>query len=145
MSAGNFTAYQQGLLEIANRDVDFVGGTIKAMLLTSDYTPDAAADQYLDDISADECADGDYARQTISGKSISLVGGKVRFDCGDIDFGDTVSIVAKYLVLFRDTGTPATSTLLWFCNLNTGGGSVSSTTADFEIAIHANGIYELTP
>lgn len=145
MAAGNFTAYQQGQLEIANRSADFVGGTIKAMLLTASYTPNAATDQYLDDISANECADGDYARQTVGSKTIALASGKVRFDCADIDFGNAVTITAKYLVLFLDTGTPGTSTLLWYCDLNTGGGSVSSTAADFDIAINASGIYEITP
>jgi len=145
MAAGNFVPYEQGILDIANQTVDFVGGTVKAMLLTAAYTPSASADQHLDDIVANECADGDYARQTVGSKTIALASNKVRFDCADIDFGNAVTITAKYLVLFLDTGTPSTSTLLWYVDLNTGGGSASSTGADFDIAINASGIYEVTP
>lgn len=145
MAAGSFQAYEQGLLDICNQTVDFVSDTVKAMLLTSSYTPSAASDQYLDDISANECADGDYAQQTVGSKTIAIASNKVRFDCADIDFGNAVTITAKYLVLYLDTGTPGTSTLLWYCDLDTGGGSPSSTADDFDVAINASGIYELTP
>ena len=149
MATSNFIAYHQGLVDIANRTVDFVGGTVTAMLLLDSYSPDAATHRYLSEISADECADVDYARQPVTTKTIALVAGKVRFDCADIDFrggGGFVTITAKYLVLFLDTGDAGTSTLLWYSDLNDSGVSNSvSTTTDFLLEIDASGIYELTP
>jgi hypothetical protein len=149
MATSNFVAYHQGLLDIANQSVDFVGGTVMAMLLLNSYSPDTAAHRYLSEISADECADVDYARQPVTAKTITLVAGKVRFDCADIDFrggGGLVTITSKYLVLFLDTGDAGTSKLLWYSDLNDSGVSNSvSTTTDFFIEIDASGIYELTP
>ena len=150
MAVGNFIAYHQGLLEIAKQSADFEGGSIKAMLLLSSYEPVAAAHRCLSDISPDECADTDYVRQTVTLQAIALAGGKVRFDGADISFGTvsaTVTITAKYLVLFVDTGVPETSTLLWYSDLNTSdpANSVSTVGSEFIISINASGIYELTP
>lgn len=145
MAAGNCIAYQKGLLAIANGTVDWAGDTIKAMLLTSSYTPNASVDDVLSDIVANEVADVGYARLTLASKTLAIASGKVRFDAADLDFGNAVTITAKYLVLFQDTGSAATSKLLWYCDLNSGGGSVSSTSADFDIAFSASGIYEITP
>ena len=125
--------------------VDFVSDTIKAALLTNSHTVAVDTDDFWDDVSGEECADGDYSAQTVSGKTITLTSNKVRFDCADIDFGNSVTISARYLVLYKDTGTPATSNLLWIADLNTGGGNVSSSSSDFYVQINANGIYEVTP
>lgn len=144
MAAGAFDAYENGLLKIAEQSVNFSSDTIKAALLTSGYTPNIVAHDFFDDVSASECADGDYAQITLASKTLGIVSGKLRFDCANLDFGNSVTITAKYLVIYKDTGTPATSPLLFIVDLNTAGGSASSVSSDFDLAIAATGIYEIT-
>lgn len=143
MAASAFDAFEKGMLALMSGDVDFAADDIKAALLDSDYAPDVVVDDVWSDISADECADGDYTQQALASKAVTVVSNKVRFDCADIDFGNAVTITAKYLVIYKDTGTPGTSKLLWVTDLNSGGGSASSTASDFDVAINASGIYEI--
>jgi len=70
----------------------------------------------------------------------------VIFDADDVDFGDSVSISARYLVLWVDTGTGSTSYLMGYVDLNDGGSSnVSSTNSDFDIQWSSSGIYQIKP
>ncbi len=144
MATGPFKAYEKGLKHMVDNDVDFAADTIQAMLLLTAHTVDLVNDEFVSDVVADECADGDYARQTLASKAVTIVSGKLRFDCGDIDFGNSVTISARHLVFFKNTGADGTSQLLFIADLNTGGGNLSSTNDDFDITINANGIYELT-
>lgn len=143
MAAGPVQWYPTGLLAIANGGVDFLTDTIKAALLVTAHTVDLADDNF-DDVSADECADGDYAQVTLGTKTVAIASGKVRFDSADISFGNPVTISARYLVIYKDTGTPATSTLLGIQDLNTGGGNLSSVASTFSIPT-PNGIFEIEP
>ena len=143
MAAGAFQAYEKGLQAMLEQNADFEGATIKAALLVTAHTVDVVNDEFLSDVSADECADGDYARQTLTTCAITQSAGSVVFDCDNIDFGDTASISARYLVFFVDTGTPTTSHLLFICDLNTGGGNLTSVSGDFDITINDNGIYAI--
>ena len=146
MTTGPFRVYEPGLLALADRSVDFVGSSaVKAALLVNGYTVDLVNHDFFDDVAANECADGDYAQVVLSGKSITRVANKIRYDCADVDFGNAVTISARYCVIYLDTGTPGTSPLLFVSDLNTGGGNLSSTASDFDVAINANGIYEITP
>lgn len=143
MAAGNFQAYEKGLLAMLDGSVDFDTDVLQAILLTNAHTVDVVNDQFVSNVTAEECADGDYARQAIAGNALSIVSGAVRFDCNDIDFGNTVTISARYLVIAKDTNVDASDQLLFICDLNTGGGNLSSTSGDFDITINASGIYNI--
>ena len=73
--------------------------------------------------------------------TVTETGGTVTFDCADISFGSAVTITAKYAVLFDDTAT--NDPLLVYVDLDTGGGSVSSTSSTFQITINASGVFTL--
>lgn len=150
MSAGNFIPFKKAPYRMLRQELDWLtpgAGTWKAALLTSAYTPDANAHDAWDDVSAHECADGDYARQNLASRTITQDGSnRTVFDAADVDFGNAVSIAARYMVLFLDTGTPATSYLFGYVDLNDGGsGNVESTNDDFDVGFNASGIYRVTP
>lgn len=145
MAVGAFKIYEKGLLALIAGGVDFSADTIKAALLDTAHVVDLVNDDNFDDVSADECVSADYAQITLASKTLAIAANKVRFDCADLDFGNAVTISARYLVIYKDTGTPATSTLLFVQDLNTGGGNLASTSSDFDVAMSANGIYEITP
>lgn len=143
MAAGAFTLYNEGKEDLFTLDSD--GASYYWALLLAAYTP-AATHTTWSDVSANECADGDYAKQNAASVSIVQTGGTVTFDIGDVDFGNTVTITAKYLVLVRGTvaGSSGTDRLVGYCDLNNGGGSVSSTSGNFDITINASGIVTAT-
>lgn len=79
--------------------------TIKASLVTSAYTPNLTTDEFYTAISAHVIG----TTQTLAGKNIALG----VFDANDITFPTvTAGATAKYVVLWKDTGTPGTSALL---------------------------------
>lgn len=144
MAAGAFQIYVNGAKNIINQNIDLVNDTIVAILLDTAHVVDLSLDEFISDIVADEIADAGYARQTLSGKTITVVAGKVRVDCADIDFGDTVSLSARYMAIAKNTGSDATSQLVGITDLNTSGGNLSSTSSDFDVAVNANGLFEAT-
>lgn len=134
MSAGNFTLYDNAKLLLLNGGLNMASDTLAAVLLTSSYTPSAAHSTFAD-VSTDEVADADYDQQAVAGESVTGSGGTVTVDTGDISFGSAVTITAKYLVLVKGTAGALTGTekLIGYCDLNSGGGSVSSTAAGFSV------------
>lgn len=80
--------------------------TIKAALVSSAYTPNLSTDEFY------TAAIGSFilgTPQTLATKTFAL--GVV--DAADITFAAvTAGSTAKYVVLYKDTGTPATSPLL---------------------------------
>lgn len=144
MAAGSFVANPNGVLSVWKQEIDFLNDTIKATLLTSSYTY-SAAHQYLSDVSANEASG--VTRQTLANKTITLDGSnRTVLDADDVDFGNNVSLSAKYMQIFQDTGNPATSRLLGYVDLDSGGSTnLSSVNSDFDIAFNALGIYRVTP
>lgn len=137
MAAGSFTFYNSGKLKISNTTIDLDGDTFSAMMLTSSYTPNVATQTNLTDIVGSEVADSDYSRQTLGSITLTETGGVVTWDSADITYGTSVTITAKYLALFSTT---ASNDLVAFVDLDTGGGSVSSSNSTFQVTINASGI-----
>jgi len=141
MSAGNFTFYNAFKLNLAKAEVDLDTNTFKAVLLSSSYTPNVASQSILSDISGNIITDSDYVAQTLGSVTVTESGGTVTFDSADINFGSSVTITAKYLALYDDTS--ANDKLVVYVDLDTSGGSVSSTSSTFQVTINASGIFTL--
>lgn len=148
MAAGNFHWVTKAIERALLGEIDLEGDTFKAVLLTEVHTPNQDGDDILTDLTgaspAEEVTDADYAVQTLSGLAVSISGGEVRFDFADIDFGNAVTIEAKYLYIYDDTH--ASDCLIGFLDLNTASTSatVSSTADDFDIALAGAGALKLT-
>ena len=87
-------------------EIDLLDDTIKVLLVDSaDYTLDLAAHDFLDDIP-------EGARVATSGALAgkSTTGGV--FDADDITITGVSGDQFEYLILIKDTGTPATSNLI---------------------------------
>tara|TARA_Y100001938_G_scaffold147479_1_gene228749 strand:+ start:1267 stop:1692 length:426 start_codon:yes stop_codon:yes gene_type:complete len=140
MAAGSWTFYNDFKEHLAKADVDMNGDTFKVLLTTSSYTP-AATHSTISDIT-NEVTDSDYSRQTLASVTVTETGGTVTFDADNISFGSAVSITAKYAVIYDDTH--ASDALMCYVDLDTGGGSVSSTNSTFQITINASGIWTLS-
>ena len=91
-----------------------------------------------------EVTDSDYAEQTLASVTWTKSGSTTTLDAADESFGDPVTITAKYAVIYDDTvASPVIDPLVCYVDLDTGGGSVSSTASSFDINMNASGILTL--
>ena len=138
---GDFTFYNSGKLRSLNGEIAHTD-TIVCVLLADTYTPDATHSTYAD-VSGSEIEDEDYDPQVVSNLAFTESAGTVTLDCDDISFGSDVSIEAKYAVFVRRDGASLAEGdfLLGYVDLNTSGGTVSSTNSTFSVNT-PNGVYE---
>ena len=90
--------------------IDWNTDTLKFVMLLSSYSFSAAHDN-LDDISADAAVNG-----TSGALTVTITDGVIDLTDPTIT-PDTAQTVAS-LMLYKDSGTPSTSTLLWFFDSN---------------------------
>lgn len=151
MAAGTFTLYDTGKLYILNGDVDLNDDTIVGVLVKDGYTP-ATTHSTFADISAQECDSADYTASfaegySITGRALSNSSGTIKFDSDILNFGASVTITAKYLVIMKRAGASLVSgdLLVGYMDLNDGGGSVSSVSGAFTVDANAsNGWFTAT-
>ena len=90
----------------------YVAESLKVMLLKNTYTPDAANHQYINAVSAHEiAATTGYAAGgvALAGKASVAHGNNYYLDAKDVVIGTGASLNYRYLVVYSDTGNPATS------------------------------------
>lgn len=147
MAAGNFTMYDSAMLEIADGSQDWITDNHYCVLLVSGYTPNGATHTTFADISANEVTDTDYTAQDMIGEAVDEPSaGTIRLDATDVSFGASVTITAKYAAVVVGTvaGKTGTDPLVGYVDLDTGGGSVSSTNGAFDIQWNTNGLVQIT-
>jgi hypothetical protein len=105
-----------------------------AVLLDNTYIYNAAHNA-LDDISGGSILD------TIAVPSRTNVGGIC--DCGDLVF--TFVGTGRAVWIYKDTGTPSTSTLAYFANQFADGSTMSITTSPYTLTISnaGNGVFTI--
>jgi hypothetical protein len=122
---------------------DLVNDTIKVMLLTDTHTTDIDAHEYIDDVSANEVSGTGYVAggATLANKTVTKdnTDDEGVFDADDVTWS-TSTITARYAVVYKDTGTPATSPIL---NIIDFGSNQVSTAGDFTIQWGTEGILNI--
>lgn len=144
MAAGAFTFFNAGKLAILNGTVDLDTDNIVVALASASYTPSATHSAWSD-VSANECADTDYAQKTLGTVTLIESGGTVTYDAADISFGTSVDITAKYAVFVKGTtgALAAGDLLIGYVDLKSGGGAANSTNSVFSVNT-PNGIFAAT-
>ena len=138
MPAGNWRMYGAALEAVVRGALDIDSGSYRMVLLTSAYTPDQAAHAAWSSLSAAEVANGNgYATHgQATALTVSRSGLEVTVDCSE-ETWTNATITAKYAVIVHDAdsnGALASSDVpLCYVDLDTGGGSISSTNAPFTI------------
>jgi len=149
MAIGQVTKYdklQSHLIKYPERHWDDpTAGNVMWLLATKDYTPDVTHDTVAD-LSSDYISAGDGAPINATSLDVddATTAGVTYLDSALVNFGEAVSITAKYLVAVKPAtpGTLAgTSKLLFYVDLNTDSTSaeVSSIASAFKINAPANG------
>ncbi|MDN5937695.1 MAG: hypothetical protein L0H83_03450 [Salinisphaera sp.] len=143
MAVGNAQPYNSSQATLLKNNWESAG--FYAVLLDNAYTPSDAHDTYSD-VSANECTDTDYDQKDLTSEAITTTGADTYIDSADVSFGANVTISARYFaVLQGDAATPAaTDELVFYVDLSTGGGNVSSTNATFSVLAPTNGWIKVT-
>jgi hypothetical protein len=124
--------YDKGKEEILNGNIDFVNDTIKIALVdTGTYTVDAATHEDYADLSGVVGTDATLGSVTVTDGDI---------DCADITWSSVSGSSVEALVVYKDTGTPATSTLLFYLDTNITGLPVTPSGGDIILAVNASGL-----
>ena len=104
--------YDLGRESFLKGEISWSGDNIKACLVDSaSYTPDTAADQFLDDLSGVVATSGNLASKTTTDGVA---------DAADVTFSSVTGNQSEYIVVYQDTGTPSTSRLIALVDTATG-------------------------
>jgi len=145
MPAGNFAVFNIAKKKLADGTFDLDTQTFKMALTTSAQALDAtfagtSTDCRYADLTAEVASGGGY---TTGGKTLTATWtratGTITFDVDDQAWTAS-TITAKYAVIYLTTGN---ADLLCFVDLDTGGGSVSTTAGTLTITINASGVFTL--
>lgn len=117
--------------------VNLLTDDIKVMLVTSSHTP--AGDDFINDVTGNELSGTGYTAGGVSLSSKSLVGND--FDAADVTWSNTVFTNVRYIYLYKNTGTPATSPIIGYINL---GHNRNTDGVDFVIQWYSTGILTKT-
>ncbi len=131
------------MLAVLNGTVDLDTDAFTAHLVDETWVPAQQTDDLWVTIAAKESASGDYAAQALAGLAIAQSAGDVAWDFTDIDFGNAVTISAKYMVIKHNLSDK----IIGFVDLNTTTTSATadSTSGNFDIGINAAGAFKVTP
>lgn len=147
MAAGNVIPYTIGIQNVNKALIDLDGDTIVCVLLTSSYTPGRTTHSAWSDMSAAEVSGTGYTAGGVelANKAVTHSGGTITFDADDASWA-AATLTAKYAALVKRSGGSlvAGDLALAYVDLDTGGGSVTSTAATFTVQWNASGIFTIT-
>lgn len=152
MAAGNWIKFPYAHLKCLDGTIDLLNDSFRVVLVTASYSPNTDAHTAWSDISTHEVtAGGGYSIHGIAVAGITLTRpgntNIIQWDANNFQWLSS-TITAKYAVIVRDAdanGSLAAGDIpVFLCDLNSGGGSVSSSSTDFDILNHADGIYRET-
>lgn len=149
MAAGAWKVYGNALEQLLKNGIDQDTNAFRMVLVTSAHTPNQSTHSTWADASANEVAAG--GGYSTHGKLLTVTvnrsGLVVTVDCDDQAWTAS-TITAKYAIIVRDADAngalASTDLLLAYCDLETGGGSVSTTNGTFTVTINASGVYTAT-
>lgn len=129
--------YTPGLHKVANRSIDMVADTLKAILVTSSYVPDKDhefASSLTNELSGTGYAGGfgGAGRKTLAGKafSLDLANDRVEWTFTGVLWAAINAGNPKYLIVVKEITNDAASQLVGFLDLGTvvtNGGDVTIT------------------
>jgi hypothetical protein len=131
-----YNSFKKRLMQ---KDIDLVNDTIKVMLVTSGYTPDADAHEFKSDVTNEVSGTGYTAGgAALTNKAVTQdnTDDEGVFDADDTVWADS-SITARGAVLYKDTGVATTSPIVYYIDF---GSDKTTYGTDFKIQWNAEGI-----
>jgi len=134
--------YNYTKAELLRGHIALDSDTIKVALVTSSYSPDIDTHENFDDITNEVSGTGYTAGgAALANKAVTkdTTDDEGVFDADDLTWS-SASITARGAILYKDTGTPATSQLLAYIDFAE---DKSASGGDFVIQWNAEGILNL--
>jgi hypothetical protein len=149
MAAGAWKVYGAADEAIHKGTIDLDSDHFRMVLVTATHTPDQDAHDTWSDVSANEVAAG--GGYDTHGKALTQTVARTNkvttFDVDDQSWAAS-TITAKYAVIVKDADNngalAAGDLLVAYCDLDTGGGSLSSSAGAFSVTINASGVFTST-
>jgi len=135
--------YGLSLVSAYNAEIDLDTNTIKTALTTSSYTPDQDTHQYFNQVTNEITGTGYTAGgATLGSKSVGYTGATnvFKFDAADSAW-TTSTLTARTAVIYKDTGSAATSPLITYHQESS---DVSTTVGTFTVQHGSAGIFTIT-
>lgn len=135
-------AYGLALKSFVTKQIDFSGGTVKAMLLASTYVPNQDTHQFKSDLAGEITGTGYTAGGvTLTNKSVTwTAASKTLTLTSDNPTWAGAAFTCRYLVFYQDTGTATTSPLIAYVDFVS---DQSPASQDFTYLIPTTGILQL--
>jgi len=134
--------YNIGKKEILSGEIDLTNDTIKCAMVTSSYTPNKDTHEHFDDID-NEVVGSPYVAggSELANKAFNAdnTNDRGEFDADDVTWA-VATLTARAAIIYKDTGTPATSTLIAYVDF---GDDYSTTGEDFTIEWDSEGVLYL--
>lgn len=138
MASAVYNSAKTGFLK---GDID-LDAPCNVALVTSTYTPNIDTHDFFNDVT-NEVAGSGYVAGGITLSSTTVIldttGDEAEFDAADITWA-TSTLTARGAVLYRNTGTAATSPLIAYFDF---GSDQASSTGNFTIAWNSEGLLNL--
>lgn len=143
------TIYNKARLKLAQAGINLSTADVRALLVTSAYTPNYDTHEFVSSITNEVTTNG-AARVALANKSLTAddVNDRAKFSSDPIEFGPASggTIVARRMILYVHTGNDATAILLGSILLDdTAGGTDVTAQIGQKIRYtpHANGLITL--
>lgn len=133
--------YLKGLEQLLLGNIQLEAHNIRLAFMAPGYTPDFSADQFYSDISGDIAAGTTDVLLTNVDVRIDTGNSRVEVDSDNVSEGPVTATTDKY-VLYRDTGTPATSPLI--CCINFTEGDLSPVGGTLALTVNAEGHFSIS-
>lgn len=133
--------YREGLKDFCNKQIDYAADNFSAILLKNTYTPDVNAHTKITNLTG-ELTGGGYARVALAGKSVNVAtNGVVKLLASTITFSGITNTNVLYLVIARNSGSDATSTLLSYVQFDA---VINPTAQNVTFNVATDGVVTLT-
>ena len=132
------TLYLKGLEQMMLGNIDLESDTIKLKYMATTYTPDVTTENWLSDVSASEASGA--PTETLANVDVRIDTGNLRVevDADNVTEAGVTTLTNKFIV-YKDTGTAATSPLIACIDIVEGTlGPVSGT---LSLTFNAEGIF----
>lgn len=140
MAAGDIILYNTAKKKFVDGDIDWLVDTIKVALYTG-YTPDIDTHEFINAVTTEESGTGYTAGGiTLTSKTTTVNTGTdlVAVDAANVTWSGLDVGTPSHAVIYKDTGTPATSPVICHIELGT-----ASNGGDYTLTFNAGGIFTL--
>lgn len=132
--------YNAAKVSLAKAEIDWVNDTVRAVLLTSSYTPNKDSDQYWSDISENEFSGGSYSAGGVSLTTKAVTqdntNDRAILDSDDVQFTG-ITGTFRYVGILQWTGTASTSRLIRL--IDPEGANITLTNGTYDLAVPVGG------